>query len=284
MRLSYLWAVVIALGITVVPALAQSSYLQRETTLNGIAIGATYSQVLAVKGAPHGVGPSLPTVEDVWNALDPPPVETANALVEQMGGASAPELPRQDAARNAIYAQYMPRKNFKSDSDYIAWEYIGGGAKSDRTYGWVQYILFNRSGRVAGIVMYCPGNSERARFVTRTKSNITFLSTLADVTRAYTLPEPIVRYDKGYWPDAINSIEQTYYLTLPEQNVTFTFNSATRKVIAIAVGIPVAFRVFDQTRDPLNAPMLVKPKPAAGQTGIPGTSGVLGVPGVPAGR
>lgn len=189
----------------------------RENSLNGVAMNASFLEVLGVRGAPHFIGPALPSAAAVLDILDPPPLpETGMGMPVSVPTAVDPNAPAK-----------------KPMETYIIWLYQGNGRTPDPNAGYSTYVLFNKYGLVAGVAVAAsmgvkpPGVG--------TSSGVSFGTSMFDLTQKYGYPEPFVR------------VGDRYFCAYPDRNVTFALDSVKRKVIGISMGVSVT--VFASASD-----------------------------------
>lgn len=266
-------------GILVVfLATAAMALPPRETKLNSITLGSSYADVLAKCGMPHGVGPAVASVEEIWNLLDPP--ERVSEVAQELQSVAAPGLPNPGAARISLYSG-MKTRAYQLRPQHCVWMYVGDSIASnkwrdmpDPRAQWATYVIFNEQGRVVGVVVMTDSAKIQVPKHIRTSSNITIGSTLIDVAQVYTWPDPLIQYE-GY-----------FFCSYPDQNVTFTIDVNTRQVTTMAIGLPVTATLVGDKRSTATEILAEEKKKKTntipGMPGIPGGFGLPpGAPGMP---
>lgn len=213
--------------------------LKPERQLNGITLGSSYADVLAKRGMPLGVGPAVNSVDEIWNLLDPPPIEVA----EELRSVAAPGVPSTGASRMALYAE-MKERAYQLRPEYVIWEYVQRNAqgKIDPKAAWATYVIFDGKGKVIGVVVMADHAGATVPAEIRTKSDIRIGSLLFDVTRTYSWPDPLIQYGNYF------------FCNYPDQDVAFTVNADTRRVTAIAIGLPVTANLLNNSRSSVENP------------------------------
>ncbi|MHB9025709.1 MAG: hypothetical protein ACYC7E_16325 [Armatimonadota bacterium] len=229
----HLFLVITLLGVTMVPATARP---EREGTLNGITVSSSFMDVLVQKGPPHWIGPALEGPDAVLDILDPPPMPLDGI------GASTPGAPMPGSGMGPMPPGGMGPGGMitlkpKAKNEYIVWLYEGPGRTPNPDAGWNTYVLFNKTGQVAGVVVAVmkPGVLPQVK----TRSGVTFGTKMIDIISedkfAYGWPQPFVR------------VASHYFLSYPDYNVTYSLDSSTRRVVVIAIGISLTVNPLAQT-------------------------------------
>lgn len=210
----------------------------RETKLNGVKLGWSFSDVLTACGMPHGIGPAVGSVEEIWNLIDPP--ENLSVVADDLSSMSAPGLPQASSPRLSMYAG-MKNRAYYLRPRHSVWMYVGDSIankllreKPDPNSEWATYVIFNEQGKVVGVVVMQDHPDVRVPAAIRTTSGVSFNSTLLDVSRLYTWPDPLIQYE-GF-----------FFCHYPEQNIAFTIDVNTRRVTTIAIGMPVTVSLVEK--------------------------------------
>ncbi|HOF87406.1 MAG TPA: hypothetical protein PLZ36_04775 [Armatimonadota bacterium] len=216
----------IALALFLLLAASSAAQVRRETMLNGVTINAGAPDVLKALGLPHYIGPALPGAEAIEKILNPPPLMA-------MGGA-APAAPAAPGMPDGGVAAGPPKP--KPEEEHIVWLYEGvrwngTSYSTNLNAGHATYVIFDKYGKVAGVVMSVdtpatnPGIYMSSRGPQGEK--VGFGTRMIEMVTVYDWPDPLARLDKYY------------FAAYPDRNVTFSLDSATRKVVVMAIGMPV---------------------------------------------
>ncbi|MHB9132200.1 MAG: hypothetical protein ACYDBB_14085 [Armatimonadota bacterium] len=226
-------AVLLLLVGVMLPANAQRGRTPREDTLNGISLDVDSLEVLNRMGMPQYLGPAVGGVDAIQDILDPPPV------AEMMMGnaAGAPGMP------GAPVGPPPPQL----EKQYIVWMY--DNAPRTQIPGTTTYVIFNKQGKVVGVVVSLTKNLPQPFLAT--KAGIGFGSRLTEVVNA----------DKYGWPSPFAKVGPHYFLSYPDRNITFGLDATTRRVVVIAIGLP--FTVIPMQEKDANTP-------GGGAPGLPG--------------
>jgi hypothetical protein len=250
------WTCLALLAITlgmVAPATAQ---VRRESTLNGVTINSGCLEVLKALGMPQYIGPALPGAAAIEKILNPPP-EMAT-----MTGPAAPMAPAGPGMPDPGLAAGPPKP--KPEEEYIVWMYQG--VKSDGSRytvnlngGHCTYVILDKYGKVVGVVVAVDNPNINPGIYTASRDadgkRVGFGTRLIDMVKVFDWPEPFARIDKYY------------FCAYPDRNITFSLDTATRKVVVMALGMPVTVIRGAEKTDAANNGIL-------GGAGLPG-----GLPG-----
>ena len=231
----------LAVATALLMALLGSAPVSANVALNGIEIGKDFNSVLDhMARTPDLVGPSLASIEEVNNILNPPPAATASAGMGMPGmpGVSQPPtvfpttgppmMGDPGMGAPAAPVELIP----KGRSDYVFWAYHQVGKNG---YTWTMYIMFDRgltdsskAGQVVGVVLWLtskPQNKDTTHLSTPDAgADIQLGSNMTKLIGAYGYPNPMVK------------IGANYFLAYPDRQIAYTVNTTTHKVIGIEIG------------------------------------------------
>lgn len=210
--------------VVLVAALTTPGWAQRaaqsEVTLDKVTLNATFIEVLNSRGVPHRIGPALTGADAITNLLNPPPVTAV------IGGAMPPpDAVPAGVAAGASGAAKPQNIALKPQDTWMIWVYEGSGPLPDPQAPVITYVFFDTQGQVAGVVV--SARSPQVSSVIRTESGIGFGTKLSDIVKKYDWPQPFTR------------VGPYYFCSYPVQNVTFSLDTGSRKVQAIAIGLPI---------------------------------------------
>ncbi|HEY3379035.1 MAG TPA: hypothetical protein VGL77_16250 [Armatimonadota bacterium] len=267
----YLPVLCIALGLGI-PAFSQNT--ANATSLNGIALDATYLTVLNAKGIPHFVGPSLLQTSEVDDILVPPPLpQTYPPLIDMaamggdagMGMMMAPPPPAAGGGGGGGGAATVTGPP-KGRGDLVIWLYQGARVGSpDVDAGWHTYVIFDtKSGKVIEVIVSLTNTKKRP--VIQTPMGISLGNSISELIGTYGYPKPYAKIGKHY------------FFPYPDKKIAFTLSGQTKRVIAISLG--------NRALTAIPGVRIVSPVPGTdGMTnggmpgGMPGTPGMPGMPG-----
>lgn len=262
-----------------------------QATLSGVRINDSFDLVLAAKGSPHSVGPTLASVAEVNNILRPPPVSTG---FTGMGGTGMPPTGGAQPIMPPIGPGMMPPGPgeypaqpvdptadlvAKGRSDYICWMYSGNNKeKPDPKSGWASYVLFNRglgragrfnAGKVVAVAVWLFDQSASDVPAANTTYNgIALGAKMSSVTDRFGFPNPMIK------------IGNTFALSY--SGVTYSVDASTRKVIGICLFDKLLTIVPNFTSLVEELPNIDGPGGTPGMPGMPGMP-PGGLPGIPGG-
>lgn len=140
----------------------------------------------------------------------------------------------------------------KGRSDYMVWMYEGNKPNvPDVSAGFDTYIILNRAtGGVVAVVLWShvPGKVIKGL---QTPNNINLGNFMVNVLDTYGNPE-----------GAVKIVDNLFVLSYPEKNVTYSIDSATRRVIGIAIGDKAWTALVDNSsRKPPTTNQAAPPRP-----------------------
>lgn len=271
----------------------QSGIAYGQASLSGVSINSSFDLVLAAKGAPHSVGPTLASIAEVNNILRPPPVSTGFSGMGDTGG-----MPSGGAAQPIgppIGPGMMPPGGMnpgvpvdptadlvaKGRSDYICWMYTGNNKdKPDPQSGWATYVLLQRglgragrfnAGKVAAVAVWLYDQSVSDIPAANTTYNgIGLGAKMSAVTDRFGFPNPMIK------------IGNTFALSY--SGVTYSVDASTRRVIGICLfdkllTIVPNFTSLIEELPTIDSPGGMPGMPPGGLPGMPGGMPASGYPG-----
>ena len=201
------------------PGRAQLGPPPTEVRLNGIVLGWNATEVIKYfKAMPHYIGPAKASAGEAMLTLDPPPLATEAAAMASSGatisGANGPTVDE--------VAERLQKM--------IVWVYVGNGKVPDPSKGWTTYIFFGPQGTVQAVAVLQTKVTAKPPIEIGTDGSVTFGTRLMDLVSGK-------RYD---WPEPLRKIEDYLFCAYPKFNVTYSVSSSTRRVVGIAIGLPIA--------------------------------------------
>jgi len=265
----------LVLAVPVWPQVA----LSPEVMLNDVTLNSTFVEVLTRRGIPHFIGPSVNSSEAITQLLSTRPLPAEPVTPGAAGGLGAPGAPRQPYRGGAMppagtnwpatgmgtpTGEALPQPA-KEKKPHMVWRYDGNGPKPDPKAGMTTYVFFNERGTVEAVVVNKTG--ERVAADIRTESGFGFGAKMFDIVKRYEWPEPLAR------------VGSLYFCAYPNYNVTFAADSASRKVVCIAIGLNMQLAVLEQKTAELPLITPISPVVPAGVT-HPTAGGTLPIPGM----
>ena len=241
------------------PGWAQTR-LPNEVVLNGITLNSTFIEVLARRGLPHTIGPSVTGLSSVAALLRPS--DPKPAMFGIPGTVGMPGMGPLGAIPGMPGATAQPKKN---PGPFMVWRYDGNGKTPDAKANITTYVFFNEQGVVAAVVVNL--NNKEANPDIRTEGGVSFGTKLSDIVKKYDWPEPFSR------------VGPLYLCIYPVYNVTYALDTSSRKVVCISIGMP--FALTTQTFVEASTASVVPSTPPGPQIMLPPMTGVFpGIPGM----
>lgn len=226
-------------------------------TLNHVKLGMTFKEVLAATFKPPDlIGPTLSSVDEVNNILNPPPASSTGAGVGMPGMPGAPGMPGMPGVMTPPVSSPMPSPSPmppsgmpgpftsgpsgtsstpdlvpKGRSDYVIWVYKDHSGITKMQY--VTYVVFNRglatdadAGKVVGVVLWQISQVRKSD-----KSNLD--TPVPELQLGSNMTELIAKYN---YPKPLAKIDANFFLAYPDQQIAYTVSATSHKVIGIAIG------------------------------------------------
>jgi len=190
----------------------------KEVRLNKIVLGSNCIEVLKAFGIPHYFGPAKNSAADAMTVLDPPPI--ASDMSAFVAAASTTTISSTGAPTVDQVAERLQHMTI--------WMYVGNGKTPNPNAGWTTYVFFAPQGTVQAIAVTL--TKPTAKPPIETDGGVTFGTRLMDMVSGK-------RYD---WPEPLRKIDNYLFCDYPRYNVTYAVSSTTRRVVGIAIGLPIA--------------------------------------------
>lgn len=244
------WVVVALLAFSLVPIRADWEDASSTVSLNGVALGSDFQAVIAKKGLPDYIGPSVENITDINNILKPSPQPSVAEM--ESGGMpfGAPGTASAGMMQNSMQEIKVPRGR---GSSYI-WLYEDKSPAKISTF----VVIDRKSGVVTDVIVWQANSEVAAEVPTTTKVNLG--TSFADLIDIYGYPKPF------------RKAGATLICPYLDQSVTYSVNPKNGRIVGITIGRR-ALTVFDEKADSAEGAGnggATPPNPMAVPPGAPG--------------